>query len=418
MDRAEKIGIYASGGLHAAVILWAIVGDMWFTRTPTEPVQMTQVSVISDADFQAMQAAAPSAGGTPDAVQQTAPEAMDAPSQDDAPPEVTPEPPQPTAPEPQPAAPEPEPAPEPQPDMSDLTEPPEPAEVVEVPPEMMPPVIEPQDTQTPEFSPRPVAKPARRVAPEPAPTPEPDTQVAAIAEPEARPEESVEPPPEPEETPEPTAPEEAGTEIETEASEDVAEAKTSAPPASPRPRTKPARPAPAPEPAPPAPDRDDPQEQTQTASDAPKPAAPTPAPPAPEVSSAVDDALAQALGGGGDASGGTGAAPSGPPITRGEKEALIVDVKRCWNVGALSSEALRTTVTLAVDMNQNATPIVSSIRMIDSSGGSQAAANQAFEAGRRAIVRCGSDGFPLPAEKYGQWQTIEIVFNPENMRMR
>ena len=51
-------------------------------------------------------------------------------------------------------------------------------------------------------------------------------------------------------------------------------------------------------------------------------------------------------------------------------------------------------------------------------GGSVAAAKQAFEAARRAIVRCGSDGFPLPAEKYGWWQQIEIVFNPTKMRMK
>ena len=45
----------------------------------------------------------------------------------------------------------------------------------------------------------------------------------------------------------------------------------------------------------------------------------------------------------------TGAAdqnlPVGPPMTAGEKDALRVAVNACWNVGALSMEALRTTIT-------------------------------------------------------------------------
>ncbi len=97
---------------------------------------------------------------------------------------------------------------------------------------------------------------------------------------------------------------------------------------------------------------------------------------------------------------------------------MVVDVKACWNVGALSSEALRTTVTVRFDMEQNGKPVVGSIELVGQEGGSEAAAKQAYEAARRAIVRCGSDGFPLPAEKYGWWKQVEIVFNPTKMRMK
>ena len=63
-------------------------------------------------------------------------------------------------------------------------------------------------------------------------------------------------------------------------------------------------------------------------------------------------------------------------------------------------------------------PISSSIRMIGYEGGDEAAANQAYEAGRRAIIRCAKTGYPLPPEKYEQWREVEIVFNPEKMRMK
>jgi hypothetical protein len=56
--------------------------------------------------------------------------------------------------------------------------------------------------------------------------------------------------------------------------------------------------------------------------------------------------------------------------------------------------------------------------MLSSSGGSAEAAKQAFEAARRAIIRCGATGFALPADKYGQWQEIEMTFNPERMRVK
>jgi hypothetical protein len=105
-------------------------------------------------------------------------------------------------------------------------------------------------------------------------------------------------------------------------------------------------------------------------------------------------------------------------MTAGEKDALRVAVSACWNVGSLSTEALATTVTLGVSMDPSGMPNPGSIRMVDYAGGSEGAARQAFEAARRAILRCAQAGYPLPPEKYDQWQTIEMVFDPSGMRMR
>lgn len=105
-------------------------------------------------------------------------------------------------------------------------------------------------------------------------------------------------------------------------------------------------------------------------------------------------------------------------MTQGEKDALRVAVSSCWNVGALSTEALGTTVVVGVTMDPSGLPQAGSIRLVESSGGSETAARQAFEAGRRAILRCAGQGYPLPADKYDQWKEIELVFNPEGMRLR
>jgi len=69
-------------------------------------------------------------------------------------------------------------------------------------------------------------------------------------------------------------------------------------------------------------------------------------------------------------------------------------------------------------MSREGKPDVGTIRMLSSSGGSAQAANQAFEAARRAIIRCGARGYNLPVEKFAQWRDIEMTFNPERMRTR
>mgnify|MGYP006149834765 CR=1 FL=1 len=167
------------------------------------------------------------------------------------------------------------------------------------------------------------------MAPKPAEAPEPDAKVSDTAEAQTKPDEAAKPE-EVVEKQDEAAPPEATTEIVTEATETEDKPETSAPATSARPRSKPAKPA-APAPT-----------QTKTAEtkpDAPKPAKPS-KPAAAASSDAVNDALAEALAEPAPAktgSGGNGSLASGPPVTAGEKEALIVDVKACWNVGALSS---------------------------------------------------------------------------------
>ena len=108
----------------------------------------------------------------------------------------------------------------------------------------------------------------------------------------------------------------------------------------------------------------------------------------------------------------------GPPMTAGEKDALRVAVQACWNVGSLSSEALAVTVTVAVNLGQDGVPDATSLKMTEYEGGSDGAARQAFEAARRAVIRCGANGFKLPPEKYEEWRSLELVFNPERMRIK
>ncbi|MEK6216507.1 MAG: energy transducer TonB, partial [Boseongicola sp.] len=58
------------------------------------------------------------------------------------------------------------------------------------------------------------------------------------------------------------------------------------------------------------------------------------------------------------------------------------------------------------------------IRQVSAAGGDAATQRAAFDAARRAILRCQKGGFPLPVEKYEHWRDIEMTFNPEGMQVR
>lgn len=100
-----------------------------------------------------------------------------------------------------------------------------------------------------------------------------------------------------------------------------------------------------------------------------------------------------------------------------EVEGLRIAINKCWNVGQLSTEAMRTVVTLRVEMSEAGKP--TSVEMTGYEGGSDASAQKAFEAGKRAVMRCaGANGYDLPAEKYGQWNVLNLIFDPAGMRLR
>ena len=369
-------GTYISGLLHLLLIGWALIGG-WLSLPEDEPFEVAQVSILSGEEFAALTAPPSAPRAETEAPTPTPPEPEEpAPAPEpDTPPEIAPVPEPETPAEPDPAPQPPEIAPE--------------AEVTDVPPVApTPPAETPGTALVAEPTP---PRPSTRVAPVPAAPPPPEAEIAedvtesATPSPDAAPEAPAEPA---------TAPEEATTEIVTEAEEGKDSAL--APLASARPPARPDRPVRVAEPEQPA----------------------TPAEPEAPAADAIADALAEALGGGAQETTGIGTAPSGPPLTYGEKDALRVAVSRCWNVGSLSTEALRTSVVVGVAMQEDGKPRMETIRMISYTGGTEAAAQRVFETASRAIIRCGINGYDLPVEKYDYWRDIEMTFNPEKMRIK
>lgn len=378
--KRPNTGILISGLGHAGLLGWLFFGPV-FSAEPL-PFEDVEVSVISGEDFAALLQPEPEA-----TVVEPAP-VVEPPVAPEPVPTPEPEPVQPVPEEPIVEAPtppqEPPSDPDPAPDTSQITPLPQTEVTPEAPADPQPPVVNDQTVLLPPSSLRPKARPSERIAPEAVAPSAPDVAVAkqvqdAVTEDAEGTTEA--------EAQDQTAPEDAATEIVTEA-----ETPSGAPEKSLRPKSRPNRPAP-----------------VETATEE------TPKPEAPVEDTSVASALQQALDGAVDPE---PQVATGPPLTRGEKDALVVAVGNCWNVGSLSTDALNVTVTIGFSMEQDAKPVSGSIRLITSEGGSGDAVQRAFDAARRAVLRCGARGYGLPVEKYEQWKEIEITFNPERMRIK
>ncbi len=377
MDR----GTLFSGIGHLGLILWVILGDWLFAPADLPPIAVAQVAMVSEAEFAAMVAAAPAMPA-------------DAPVQPSV---AVPEPVQPElpveAPAPEPVV-VPVPAPAPEPDATlPVAEVPQPLEA----PEPVAPVAEAeQPVPVPLADKRPKPRPIDRVAPEPVDVATDAPEIADVPTPEVTDTPAEELPVA--EVVEPAAaPEEATTQIVTEAVETEADAPQLAPTSSRRPQSRPERVAVA-----------EPEADPVVAAD----------PEADAIAAALAEAVVEPAVEDVAADTGGSDAPQGPPMSASEVEGLRVAINKCWNVGQLSSEALRVTVTLRVEMLESGKPDNGTIEMTDFQGGSEAAALQAFEAGRRALIRCGSKGYDLPADKFDEWKVLNLIFDPSGMRLR
>ncbi len=345
-------GFKISGIAHVGLIGIAMFGMPLFSADPGETIQISEVSLITTNDFAAL------SSGNP------------------APPAIVPD-----AVLPKPAEPEPV-ADEPIGDTDlDPTAPiAQTDNIGSLPPQTAEPAP-PKPAKT--ISNAVVETPTDPVKPLPTPKP------AVIDVP--TPQEPPKPQPEPEQ---PSAPKESTTKIVTEA--DKPDSKL-APSSSLRPRGRPKNlklaeaPKPKPEPKP------DPEPISDPVADA--------------IAKAIEDDIAKAMA----EAASEPAAVVGPPMTGAETSGLVFAIQQCWNVPVGLENDASNVITMGVKLNRDGT-LEEEPRRIAPISGSAAGILQAFEAARRALIRC--QPYDLPADKYETWREIEIVFNPQQMVLR
>ena len=392
------IGHYISGSAHIGLLGWMLLGGVF--QSEQLAVDVSNVSVVSLSEYADI------------VMSDRAPEAELQP-QDLRPPETEADPLPDRSSEEQAVENVPQPELMEQPEETSRSAPQTPDSLLIPTPE----VTEPADLVAPQSNdaafivqrsaPAPRPQPDKRIAPKPVAPPPPDIAQEDQLRQAAIPSDNPATVPQPEV--EATAPEEA-------VSESLAEADLPpkvAPDSSVRPQARPALPEP-----PEAPDT-----SPQIASQSPDPVQvpkpkprpepqPEPKPEAdPEKTSQQDPiqvALQEAMQGGSEPSEATG-----PALTKEEEDGLRDDVQACWIVdeGSLVSNV---TVTLAMSMTPEGKVKGGSLRLISGEGGSDRAKKIAFEAARRAILRCQKKGYDLPKEKYDHWREIEIIFDPES----
>lgn len=360
------------------MVVWMIAG--WGMSADPLPFEVTEVSVVSGAEFAALTQGVQPDLPPDDPVVLEQPDVPDAP---ETPPVPTPETPPEVAETPTPVAP---PAPETPPAAPDLTVPE--TIVTDVAPDVpdTPTIVAPPPSAEIGNSARPVPRPALRVAPEIVTPPDPDASVApevaqaATEETEAPVEEEVDV------TDETTAPEAATDQIVTEAEDPVF-----APEVSSRPQTRPQRAAVV---ETPSEDEDavDPVAAALAAAGAVETTDPTPTP-TPGL--------------------------SGGQLSDGDKSGFLRQIGNCWNTGTLSTGAQNTVIEMAFDMTPDGRPVSGTVRLDGFSGGNAADADAAFQTARRALLRCSGDsGYDLPREQYEQWQKVILTVDPTAMRQR
>ncbi len=377
-------GTYISAIGHVGLIGWLLLG--WgLSSDPLEFDTMT-VTTVSGEEF----AALTNAASTPDpgTAEPTAPVQ---PATDTAPPAPAEEQPTEIAPPPDPVEPPvsetPPPPPPEAPPVTDVTDvapadpnPPAPAPAA--------PDLPPSDDPTPR--PSDVVTSTPNAPPPPDAVPDDIAREEVVQDPEATPEVVTE-------EQEQTAPEESTSEIVIADETPSGAVETSL-----RPQARPSRPA-APEPA------EAPVEETQTAE------AETPNPAEPETDDAVAAALEAALAASEEpVVNDSPNVPIGREWSGAERDGFRLAVTRCWNVDR-GSVAARVTVDIGIEFNRDGTVIPESIAF-EGFAGDEGAARTAFEAGRRAILRCQSGGYDLNPDKYEQWRAVVVRFDPSQMR--
>ena len=104
----------------------------------------------------------------------------------------------------------------------------------------------------------------------------------------------------------------------------------------------------------------------------------------------------------------------GAPLTEAQEETLRLAVQKCWVVD-IGSPAAQVTVTLGMQMTPKGKVKPGSLRLISSYGGTYSASKIAFQAARRAILRCQKGGYAVPESVVNNTEIV-MIFNPERMR--
>jgi outer membrane biosynthesis protein TonB len=102
------------------------------------------------------------------------------------------------------------------------------------------------------------------------------------------------------------------------------------------------------------------------------------------------------------------------PVSMSEIDRVRRQIERCWNLPAGARGAENMVVSVRVEMNIDGTPGAAAVIEQERMGGDPSF-RAAAESALRAVLNPRCHPFGLPREKYDNWKTMTLVFDPKEM---
>jgi hypothetical protein len=106
-------------------------------------------------------------------------------------------------------------------------------------------------------------------------------------------------------------------------------------------------------------------------------------------------------------------APLGPQLSTSEIDLVKEQIERCWIIPAGARDAANLTPEFRVYMNQDGT--VRMAELMNADRLSDPFFQAASESAKRALLNPTCQPLKLPPDKYNQWQTFTITFDPKDL---
>ena len=104
--------------------------------------------------------------------------------------------------------------------------------------------------------------------------------------------------------------------------------------------------------------------------------------------------------------------PAAMDLTSNQITALRTAIAQCWNTGTLTTAQTQVVVTVAVTLDGSGKPEPGTFRLISASSTDDALVAPLYETARRAVIRCGNGGLPLPQNALGLGRDLVLTFQP------
>jgi hypothetical protein len=107
-------------------------------------------------------------------------------------------------------------------------------------------------------------------------------------------------------------------------------------------------------------------------------------------------------------------APLGSQLTVSEKDLVIQQIEDCWSVPAGAKDAQNLIIDIHIDVGPDRT--VTNVQIVDQSRyNSDQFFRAAADSARRAVQNPRCSPLKLPADKYDEWKSITLSFNPKDV---